>query len=307
MKKAFTLIELLVVIAIIAILAAILFPVFAQAKAAAKASANLSNLKQIGLAMIQYSSDNEDAFPLAVRYEDAAGQALAFGSSTTFTTTPAGAIPWTETIYPYTKNREIYTSPLEGSASGVGVERQWSQAQFYGVVPTGAAILNNQSPGSTATAFPFLSATVAGGGAYIDGIFGMGDALRNLAVASRTQTALDHVAETILVADAGAYDMGFLGSNNTYTSGSASTPACFTGYLSGARIYAGAWGRKNSSGAYSGGKACVFESGQKGQATYAAADGHAVSKDLRQVYSVKSTDGSAANNVVYSMYSNAAQ
>lgn len=43
--KAFTLIELLVVIAIIAILAAILFPVFAQAKAAAKKSSELSNSK----------------------------------------------------------------------------------------------------------------------------------------------------------------------------------------------------------------------------------------------------------------------
>ncbi|CAN5366686.1 hypothetical protein BH11ARM2_BH11ARM2_36030 [soil metagenome] len=64
MKKAFTLIELLVVIAIIAILAAILFPVFAQAKAAAKKIAALSNAKQTGLGVLLYLGDSDDVFPL---------------------------------------------------------------------------------------------------------------------------------------------------------------------------------------------------------------------------------------------------
>jgi prepilin-type N-terminal cleavage/methylation domain-containing protein/prepilin-type processing-associated H-X9-DG protein len=59
-RRAFTLIELLVVIAIIAILAAILFPVFAQAKAAAKQSVNVSNLKQISLAGLLYAGDHDD-------------------------------------------------------------------------------------------------------------------------------------------------------------------------------------------------------------------------------------------------------
>jgi prepilin-type N-terminal cleavage/methylation domain-containing protein/prepilin-type processing-associated H-X9-DG protein len=65
MKRAFTLIELLVVIAIIAILAAILFPVFAQAKAAAKKTQCLSNMKQIGTAMNMYLNDNDDMLPQA--------------------------------------------------------------------------------------------------------------------------------------------------------------------------------------------------------------------------------------------------
>lgn len=62
MKRAFTLIELLVVIAIIAILAAILFPVFAQAKLAAKKTAGLSQVKQIGTAMHIYLADYDDVF-----------------------------------------------------------------------------------------------------------------------------------------------------------------------------------------------------------------------------------------------------
>lgn len=65
-KRAFTLIELLVVIAIIAILAAILFPVFARAKAAAKQSSCLNNLKQIGSSITLYMGDNDDLFPYAI-------------------------------------------------------------------------------------------------------------------------------------------------------------------------------------------------------------------------------------------------
>jgi prepilin-type N-terminal cleavage/methylation domain-containing protein len=63
-RRAFTLIELLVVIAIIAILAAILFPVFAQAKAAAKQAACLSNTKQYDLAFQMYATDTDDYAPL---------------------------------------------------------------------------------------------------------------------------------------------------------------------------------------------------------------------------------------------------
>ncbi|RYG46377.1 prepilin-type N-terminal cleavage/methylation domain-containing protein, partial [bacterium] len=63
MKRGFTLIELLVVIAIIAVLAAILFPVFAQAKEAAKKTACLSNLKQMGTAFALYLNDSEGVYP----------------------------------------------------------------------------------------------------------------------------------------------------------------------------------------------------------------------------------------------------
>src|ERR1700761_1526554 len=61
--RAFTLIELLVVIAIIAILAAILFPVFAQARAKARAAACLSNMKQISSGVLMYCQDYDDTLP----------------------------------------------------------------------------------------------------------------------------------------------------------------------------------------------------------------------------------------------------
>lgn len=62
-RRGFTLIELLVVIAIIAILAAILFPVFAQAKLAAKKTAGLAQMRQIGTSLQMYSADYDDSFP----------------------------------------------------------------------------------------------------------------------------------------------------------------------------------------------------------------------------------------------------
>jgi prepilin-type N-terminal cleavage/methylation domain-containing protein len=61
-RNGFTLIELLVVIAIIAILAAILFPVFAQARAKARQTQCLNNMRQIGMAVQMYLNDNDEGY-----------------------------------------------------------------------------------------------------------------------------------------------------------------------------------------------------------------------------------------------------
>jgi prepilin-type N-terminal cleavage/methylation domain-containing protein/prepilin-type processing-associated H-X9-DG protein len=89
--RAFTLIELLVVIAIIAILAAILFPVFATAREKARQAQCASNLKQIGLGLLQYEADFDEITPID---QTAAG---------TFAVTPL--------LMPYVKSTQVFICP----------------------------------------------------------------------------------------------------------------------------------------------------------------------------------------------------
>jgi len=117
-KSGFTLIELLVVIAIIAILAAILFPVFAQAKLAAKAAASLSNIKQISTSSIMYSNDYDDVVPMAGQWGICDADALYPDASCTNPNT--NYVTWAFSLYPYTKNIDIYSSPLGAAASIAG-------------------------------------------------------------------------------------------------------------------------------------------------------------------------------------------
>jgi prepilin-type N-terminal cleavage/methylation domain-containing protein/prepilin-type processing-associated H-X9-DG protein len=94
-RKGFTLIELLVVIAIIAILASILFPVFARARENARRASCSSNLKQIGLGIMQYTQDYDERYvPTATSLRN-----------------------WGQLTQPYIKSIQVFVCPSNTAAT----------------------------------------------------------------------------------------------------------------------------------------------------------------------------------------------
>jgi prepilin-type N-terminal cleavage/methylation domain-containing protein len=135
-KSGFTLIELLVVIAIIAILASILFPVFARARENARRTSCTSNLKQIGLGIMQYVQDYDETYPpayLLTTQTPPNGRVWA-----------TGAWFWQQIVFPYTKSEQIYVCPSSSImesfgapyAKNYGANQLLVPGEIYGVANT---------------------------------------------------------------------------------------------------------------------------------------------------------------------------
>ena len=149
-NRAFTLIELLVVIAIIAILAAILFPVFAQAKEAAKKTACLSNLKQMGTAISIYLADNDDTYSPAYYYRNPCGTNNSCSAPSNLDAT--GIEQWSGFLQPYMKSLDMFRCPTDPTG---------------GIAPTNFdSATNNRGYGTNSGAVSFTEGGANGGAAH---------------------------------------------------------------------------------------------------------------------------------------------
>jgi prepilin-type N-terminal cleavage/methylation domain-containing protein len=108
-RNGFTFTELLVVVAIIAVMAAILFPVFARAREKARQTSCLSNIKQLGLAWLQYAQDY-DGDTVPVQIGPVAAYTLPNGNIT------SGFIYWPTLLFPYAQNVQVYNCPSNSYA-----------------------------------------------------------------------------------------------------------------------------------------------------------------------------------------------
>ncbi len=144
-KTGFTLIELLAVIAIIAILAAILFPVFARARENARRASCQSNMKQIGLGIMQYTQDYDEMYPLNGANIFNVGGGEAYNRDVN---------SWRSLIFPYVKSEQLFTCPSNPDNATSTRDGGWPAApsfrKSYNAV-LGTVLSSNNSPVSLAS------------------------------------------------------------------------------------------------------------------------------------------------------------
>jgi prepilin-type N-terminal cleavage/methylation domain-containing protein/prepilin-type processing-associated H-X9-DG protein len=127
LKTGFTLIELLVVIAIIALLAAILFPVFSRVRENARRSSCQSNLKQIGLGVIQYAQDYDEI--MVPGWLDGTCYSAGGAGGTNTINGCSGNFKWMDLIQPYVKSEQVFNCP---SARNAYPKYQYANGANYG-------------------------------------------------------------------------------------------------------------------------------------------------------------------------------
>ncbi len=134
-KTGFTLIELLVVIAIIAILAAILFPVFARARENARRASCQSNLKQIGLGLLQYIQDYDERTPRSWFGDN--------GDASRPEGDPINRYKWMDAIYPYVKSEQLFVCPSDTLVTDMYADRKNSAYRYRNGYRYGSYANNN--------------------------------------------------------------------------------------------------------------------------------------------------------------------
>ena len=119
-RNAYTLLEIAVVLGILAILAAVLFPIWARNQENRRNAECLSHLKQISLAMLQYSQDHAERFPLVASNE--------VPSSLPPFAKPFG---WADTIAPYLRSTMLLQCPSDNHSISADATRDGFTDYWY--------------------------------------------------------------------------------------------------------------------------------------------------------------------------------